>query len=80
MDAGETPHLVATFGGKLRAGYSMNGGEPGDNEAIFVRLEVGEETAAISLDREVFEGGIAHGDGAVTLQLGGVEFVIARRE
>ena len=32
MDAGETPHLVATFGGRLRAGYSMTGGEPGDNE------------------------------------------------
>ena len=49
MDAGETPHLVATFGGRLRAGYSMTGGEPSDNEAIFVRLEAGEETAAISL-------------------------------
>jgi hypothetical protein len=80
MDAGETPRLVATFGGRLRAGYSMTGGEPGDNEAIFVRFEAGEETAAISLDREVFEGGIAHEDGALTLQLGGVEFVIARRE
>ena len=79
MDAGETPHLVATFGGTLRAGYSMTG-EPSDNEAIFVRLEAGEESAAISLDREVFEGGIAHEDGAITLQLGGVEFVIARRE
>ena len=79
MDAGETPHLVATFGGRLRAGYSMTGGEPGDNEAIFVRFEAGEETAAISLDREVFENGIAHEDGALTLQLGGVEFVIARR-
>jgi hypothetical protein len=29
--------------------------------------------------REV-EGGIAHEDGAITLRLGGVEFVIARRE
>ena len=38
MDAGETPHLVATFGGRLRAGYSMTGGEPSDTEAIFVRL------------------------------------------
>jgi hypothetical protein len=36
--------------------------------------------AAISLDREVFEGGMAHEDGAVALQLGGVEFVIAGRE
>jgi hypothetical protein len=25
MDAGETPHLVATFGGRLDAGYSMTG-------------------------------------------------------
>ncbi len=42
MDAGETPHLVATFGGRLRAGYSMTGGEPSDNEAMFVRLDAGE--------------------------------------
>jgi hypothetical protein len=28
--AGETPHLVATFGGRLHAGYSMTGGEPSD--------------------------------------------------
>lgn len=80
MDAGATPHLVATFGGRLQAGYSMTGGEPSDNEAIFVRLEAGEETAAISLDREVFEGGIAHEDGALTLQMGGVELVISRRD
>jgi hypothetical protein len=79
MDAGETPHLVATFGGRLHAGYSMTGGEPSDTEAIFVRLDAGQETAAISLDREV-EGGIAHEDGAITLQLGGVDFVISRRE
>jgi hypothetical protein len=32
-------------------------GEPSDTEAIFVRLDAGEETAAISLDREVFEAG-----------------------
>jgi hypothetical protein len=60
MDAGETPHLVATFGGRLHAGYSMTGGEPSETEAIFVRFDAGEETAAISLDREVFENGIAH--------------------
>ena len=30
MDAGESPHLVATFGGSLEAGYSMTGGEPND--------------------------------------------------
>jgi hypothetical protein len=27
MAAGETPHLVATFGGGLQAGCSMTGGE-----------------------------------------------------
>jgi hypothetical protein len=31
-----------------------------DMEAIFVRFDAGEETAAISLDREVFENGVAH--------------------
>ena len=80
MHAGEPPQLVATFGGRLHAGYSITGGEPSDTEAIFVRLHAGEERAAISLNREVFEGGLAHEDGAITLQLGGVEFVIARRE
>jgi hypothetical protein len=39
----------------------------------------GTETAAISLDREVFEGAIRHEDGAVRLQLGGVEPLISRR-
>jgi hypothetical protein len=58
----------------------MTGGEPADTEAIFVRLEAGDETAAISLDREVFDGAIAREDGALTLQLGGVELVIARRD
>jgi hypothetical protein len=79
LDAGESPHLVATFGGRLRAGYSMTGGAPSDTEAIFIRLDAGTETAAISLDREVFEGPVQHEDGAVALQLGGVELVIAER-
>ena len=70
LDASGSPHLVATFGGRLQAGYSMTG----------VRLDAGEETAAISLDREVFAGAIQHDDGAVTLQLGGTEVVVAKRE
>jgi hypothetical protein len=49
FDAGESPHLVATFGGRLRTGYSMTGGEPSDTEAIFVRLDPDTETAAMSL-------------------------------
>jgi hypothetical protein len=57
----------------------MTGGEPSDTEAIFVRLDAGAESAAISLDREVFQGAIRHEDGAITLQLGGVELVVARR-
>src|SRR4051794_21570756 len=80
LDAGESPHLVATFGGRLQAGYSMTGGEPSDTEAIFVRLDAGRETAAISLDREVFEGAIRHEDGAISLRLGGVELLVARRD
>jgi hypothetical protein len=42
FDAGESPHLIATFGGRLTAGYSMTGGEPSDNEAISVRLRRGQ--------------------------------------
>ncbi len=79
LDAGRSPHLVATFGGRLQAGYSMTGGEPSDTEAISMRLDAGSEIASISLDREVFEGAIHHSDGAVSLQLGGVELMIARR-
>jgi hypothetical protein len=42
MDAGETSHLVATFGGRLQAGYSMTGGDPSDTEAIFdTEVQVG---------------------------------------
>src|SRR5687768_10664809 len=78
LDAGERPHLVATFGGRLQAGDSMTRGEPSDPEAIFVRFNAGPETAAISLDREVFEGAVRHEDGAISLQLGGVELLIAR--
>jgi hypothetical protein len=48
MDAGETPHLVATFGGRLQAGYSMTGGEPSDTEAIFVRLDAGESAGDVA--------------------------------
>jgi hypothetical protein len=79
LDAGRSPHLVATFAGRLQAGYSMTGGEPSDTEAISMRLDAGGEIASISLDREVFEGAIHHEDGAVSLQLGGVELMIARR-
>lgn len=80
ISAGESPHLVAMFGGVLQAGYSMTGGEPSENEAIYVRLEAGEESSSINLNREVYRGGIEHEDGALTLQLGGVEMLIAVRE
>ena len=79
LDAGDTPHLVATFGGTLKAGYSMTGGDPNDQEAIFIRLTAGDETAAISLDRELYGGGVAHPDGAATLHLGGVDLVVSPR-
>lgn len=79
ISAGESPHLVATFGGVLRAGYSLTGGEPSDNEAIFVRLDGGEESGSLSLNREVFRDAIHHADGSLTLQLGGVELLISPR-
>lgn len=79
ISAGESPHLVATFGGLLQAGHSMTGGAPSEHEAIFVRLGAGEETASLSLNREVYRGAIHHDDGSLTLQLGGVELLIARR-
>lgn len=79
ISAGESPHLVATFGGVLQAGHSLTGGEPSENEAIFVRLDAGKESASLSLNREVYQGAIHHGDGSLTLQLGGVEMLIARR-
>jgi hypothetical protein len=80
FDASGTPHLVATFGGTLRAGYSMTGGEPNDQESIFVRLESGEEPAAISFDRELYAGGVKHPDGALTTRFGSVELLISPRE
>jgi len=80
FDAGEHPRLVATFGGTLHAGYSMTGGEPNEQEAIFVRLDSGAENAALSLHRELYGGAISHPDGALTLRLGGVDLLIAPRE
>lgn len=80
VDVGETPHIVASFGGRLKAGHSMTGGEPSETEAIFVRIDAGGESAAITVDREVFQGAITDDAGAaVTLQLGGVELVVAER-
>lgn len=79
VSAGESPHLVATFGGILQAGHSMTGGEPSANEAIYIRLEAGDEMSSISLNREVYRGAIEHEDGSLTLQLGGVEMLIAVR-
>lgn len=75
--AGESPYMVATFGGTLRAGWSMGGGQPSDNESIFVRLESGEEIGSLSINREVYRGAIHHADDSLTLQLGGVELLIA---
>ena len=79
LDGGGSPHLVATFGGRLQAGYSITGGDPGEGESIFVRLQSGEEQASINLDRELYGGGMAHPDGSLTVRFGGVELMIGRR-
>jgi len=66
--------------GNARRAFDASGGNRAHRRFAESGGSSREETAAISLDREVFENGIAHEDGAITLQLGGVEFVIARRE
>lgn len=81
FDAGETPHLIASFGGRLRGAYSITGGEPSDNEAIFVRFESGEDQASsLSLDRELFNGAQRHPDGALSLRMGTSEVILAVKE
>lgn len=74
MDAGETPHLVSMFAGVVLGGYSTTGGEPGEGESIFVRVDAGSESASLILDREVYRDAIVHEDGAsISLQMGTVE-------
>ncbi|MGH2975033.1 MAG: hypothetical protein ACRDLL_09245 [Solirubrobacterales bacterium] len=76
-DGDEFNHL-ATFGGILREGITATGEEPGDTEAIHLRFEAGEENAAINLERELFVRACI-GHDSLTVQLGGVEFVIVAR-
>ncbi len=77
MDAGESPHLVATFAGTLQAGYSTSGGEPDEGESIFVRIDAGEENASVILDREVYREGFVHADGtSISLQMGTTELAV----
>ncbi|MGA7396765.1 MAG: hypothetical protein WBW62_04890 [Solirubrobacterales bacterium] len=79
LDAGENPQLVAAFGGRLEAGYSLTGGEPNDEEAIFVRLVSGDDVASLNLNRELYRGGMIHPDGGITLHSGSVDLMISRR-
>jgi len=80
LDAGDNPQLVATFGGRLEAGYSLTGGEPTDEEAIFVRLVSGKDSSSLNLNRELYRGGMIHPDGGITMQLGSVDLMISRRD
>jgi len=83
LDAGDNPQLVAAFGGRLEAGYSLTGGEPTDEEAIFVRLVSGngdQEVSSLNLNRELYRGGMIHHDGGITMHLGSVDLMISRRE
>lgn len=78
LDSGGNPQLVATFGGVLRAGHSITGGEPSDQEAIYIRLEAGSHPAALSLNRELFRGAMLHPDGSLSLRFGGVALLVSR--
>lgn len=80
FDAGQVPHLIASFNGTLRGAYSMTGGEPSAEEAIFVRFDSGGEVSSLNLDRELYEGGQQHPDGALSLRLGTSEVILAIRE
>jgi len=81
LDAGDNPQLVATFGGRLEAGYSLTGGDPTPGEAIFVRLTSGkDDVASINLNRELYRGAMIHPDGGVTLHSGSVDLMISRRD
>lgn len=77
MDAGETPHLVASFAGTLLGGYSTTGGEPGEGESIYVRFDGGGESSSLILDREVYRDAIVYADGAsMSLQMGTTEITV----
>ena len=81
LDAGDNPQLVAAFGGRLEAGYSLTGGEPTDEEAIFVRLvSGGKDASSLNLNRELYRGGMIHPDGGITMHSGSVDLMISRRE
>jgi hypothetical protein len=79
FDASESPHLVATFGGSLRAGYSTTGGEPNERESIFVRLDCGEEEGALLFDRQLYDAAMQHDDGSITIRFGQTELLVAPR-
>ncbi len=79
-DAGDVPHLVASFAGVLRGAYSMAGGEPSPQEAVWVRLQTGDEVASIILDRELFTAGQEHDDGAISMHFGATELTLSPRE
>lgn len=77
MDAGESPHLVSTFAGVLVGGYSTTGGEPDEQESIFIRIDAGNEAASLILDREVYRDAIVYEDGtSMSLQMGTVELTV----
>ncbi len=83
LDAGDSPQLVAAFGGRLEAGYSLTGGEPTDEEAIFVRLVSGNrdsEVSSLNLNRELYRGGMLHPDGGVTMHLGTIDLMVSSRD
>jgi hypothetical protein len=69
------------FGGTCREGLPMTYGCDAE-EGIYLRIDQGGggDAVAISLDLRAFSGGTRHEDGAITLGLGGIELVVAKRD
>ena len=77
LDIAASPHVVASFAGTLEGGYTLPEADPGEPEALHIRLSTGEEFSTIVLDRHVFKEAMLHEDGALNLQLGAVALIIA---
>src|SRR5688500_15197969 len=77
VDLTRGPRLIASLTGRLDAGHSISNQESPPAEVVFLWLQAGPETTTITLRRDDFGGATRHDDGALALDLGGVQLMIA---